>query len=208
MTHTGKRDLVMMTVQVMKGPDAGYENIGEQHLFTTYEQLLFSRVTALAEKAGKHVSLLVVPASNVFDAIAQTAAHLDSADIWAGRSGVMTPEEQAKHLGEAWERLPNKPSREVCFHVVEPDGRVDEFHLGAHAPKLSGEEINLIHRLWLDVTREGEWEGVHHRDIVAVALARLEEDLHGRARRRVMEQVRATARTESRPSDDEEGESG
>ena len=27
MTHTGKRDLVVMTVQVMKGPDAGYEDI-------------------------------------------------------------------------------------------------------------------------------------------------------------------------------------
>src|SRR5205085_1256964 len=83
MTHTGKRDLVVMTVQVMKGPDAGYENIGEQHLFTSYEQLLFSRVTALAEKAGKHVDLMVIPSTNVFDAIAHTASHLDSADIWA-----------------------------------------------------------------------------------------------------------------------------
>ena len=46
-------------------------------------------MTAVAEKAGKHVDLLVVPGTNVFDAIAQTAAHLDSADIWAGRSSVM-----------------------------------------------------------------------------------------------------------------------
>src|SRR5437764_124642 len=81
LTHTGKRDLVVMTVQVMKGPDTGYEHIGEQHLFTSYEQLLFSRVTALAEKAGKHVDLLVVPSSNIFEAIAHTASHLDSADI-------------------------------------------------------------------------------------------------------------------------------
>ena len=33
-THTGKRDLVVMTVQVMKGPDAGYEDISENQLFT------------------------------------------------------------------------------------------------------------------------------------------------------------------------------
>src|SRR6266496_650284 len=111
-THTGKRDLVVMTVQVMKGPDAGYEDISEHHLFTNYEQLLFSRVTSLAEKAGKHVDLVVVPGSNVFDAIAQTAAHLDSADIWAGRSSVMDPEEQARLIGEAWERLPKKPNRQ------------------------------------------------------------------------------------------------
>ena len=34
MTHTGKRDLVVMTVQVMKGPDAGYEDISQNQLFT------------------------------------------------------------------------------------------------------------------------------------------------------------------------------
>src|SRR5229473_1834872 len=111
MTHTGKRDLVVMTVHVMKGPDAGYEDISENQLFTRYEQLLFSRVTAVAEKAGKHVDLLVVPGANVFDAIAQTAAQVDSADIWAGRSSVVSPEEQAKHIGGAWERLPKKPNR-------------------------------------------------------------------------------------------------
>src|SRR6185436_8105705 len=53
MTHTGKRDLVVMTVHVMTGPDAGYEGISHDELFTRYEQLLFSRVTAAAEKAGK-----------------------------------------------------------------------------------------------------------------------------------------------------------
>jgi hypothetical protein len=122
MTHTGKRDLVVMTVHVMKGPDAGYEDISENQLFTRYEQLLFSRVTAVAEKAGKHVDLLVVPGTNVFDAIAQTAAHLDSADIWAGRSSVMAPDDQAKQIGDAWERLPKKPNRQVTFHVVDPNG--------------------------------------------------------------------------------------
>src|SRR3954471_19036048 len=124
MTHTGKRDLVVMTVQVMKGPDAGYQDISEAQLFTRYEQILFSRVTAVAEKAGKHVDLLVVPGTNVFDAIAQTAAHLDSADIWAGRSTVMEPSEQARRIGEAWERLPRQRNRPVCFHVVETSGAV------------------------------------------------------------------------------------
>ena len=48
--------------------------------------LLFSRVVALAEKAGKHVDLLVVPSSDIFQAIVQTAAQLESAEIIAGRS--------------------------------------------------------------------------------------------------------------------------
>ncbi|HEX3558663.1 MAG TPA: APC family permease, partial [Pyrinomonadaceae bacterium] len=197
-THTGKKDLVVMTVQVMKGPDAGYENIGEQHLFTSYEQLLFSRVITLAEKAGKHVDLLVVPSSNVFDAIAHTAAQLDSAEIIAGRSSVMTPEEQARRLGEAWESLPHKPSQQVCFRVVEPDGRVSDFYLGAHAPHLSDDDINLIHRLWLDVTHEEGGADAHHKEIVAVALARLEDDLKGKGRRGVLEQIYKLMRRRSR----------
>jgi amino acid transporter len=190
LTHTGKRDLVVMTVQVMKGPDTGYENIGEQHLFTNYEQLLFSKVIALAEKAGKHVDLLVVPSSNVFEAIAHTAAQLDCSEIIAGRSSVMSPEEQANRLGEAWEALPHKPNHQVCFRVVEADGTTHDFYLGAHAPHLADDDITAIHKLWLDITHEKGGEDAHHKEIVTVALARLEEALRGDERRSVLEQIR------------------
>jgi amino acid transporter len=189
-THTGKRDLVVMTVQVMTGPDAGYQDISENQLFTRYEQLLFSRVTAVAEKAGKHVDLLVVPGNNVYDAIAQTAAHLDSADIWAGRSSVMEPGDQAKHIGDAWERLPKKPSRQVTIHVVDPAGPVNDFTLGAHAPTLADADVDLIHSLWLDVSKKGGVEDLHHREIVTAALARLAEDLRGPERERALEALR------------------
>jgi amino acid transporter len=198
LTHTGKRDLVVMTVQVMKGPDAGHEHIGEQHLFTSYEQLLFSRVIALAEKAGKHVDLLVVPSSNVFEAIAHTAAQLDSSEIIAGRSSVLSPEEQAKRLGEAWEALPSKPQHEVCFRVVEADGETNDFYLGAHAPRLADEDINIIHKLWLEVTREKAAKDAHHKEIVTVALERLEKDLQGTERRRVLEQIGGLMRSRGR----------
>jgi hypothetical protein len=206
-THTGKRDLVVMTVQVMKGPDAGFEDIGEQHLFTNYEQLLFSRVTSLAEKAGKHVDLLIVPGANVFDAIAQTAAHLDSADIWAGRSSVMAAEEQAKMIGDAWERLPNKPKRQVCFHVVEPDNRVDDFDIGAHAPKLADEDVNIIHKLWLDVTNERGMDDLHHKEIVTAALAHLEEQLKSKGRQEMLDRMRALIGKRS-CKDQERGDNG
>jgi amino acid transporter len=206
-THTGKRDLVVMTVQVMKGPDAGYEDIGEQHLFTNYEQLLFSRVTSLAEKAGKHVDLLIVPGANVFDAIAQTAAHLDSADIWSGRSSVMRAEEQAKRIGEAWERLPNKPKRQVCFHVVEPDNQVDDFDIGAHAPRLADEDVNLIHKLWLDVTQERGLDDLHHKEIVTTALANLAEQMNNKGRQAILDRMRALIDKRSR-KEQEGGDNG
>lgn len=197
LTHTGKRDLVVMTVQVMKGPDAGHENIHENQLFTGYEQLLFSKVVSLAEKAGKHVDLLVVPSSNVFDAIAQTAAHLDSAEVIAGRSSVLAPEEQAKHIGEAWEKLPYKPKHQVCFKVVDADGSVEDFYLGAHAPKLTDEDVELIHRLWLDVTKEKELGDFHHKEIVTVALAGLAEEMKSERRRESLHRMRALMRKRS-----------
>src|SRR5437016_7984965 len=37
-THTGKTDLVVMTVHVMRGPDTGYQDIAEDRLFSRYEQ--------------------------------------------------------------------------------------------------------------------------------------------------------------------------
>jgi amino acid transporter len=190
LTHTGKRDLVVMTVQVMQGPDAGYENIAEQHLFTNYEQLLFSRVIALAEKAGKHVDLLVVPASNVFEAIAQTAAQLECAEIIAGRSSVMSPAEQARRLGEAWEALSHTPKQQVCFRIVPADGKTLDFYLGAHAPELSDHDIEALHRLWLEITQEQGAEQVQHKEIVALALARLERAFQGQERRSILKQIR------------------
>lgn len=96
LTHTGKKNLVVMTVRIARGPDAGYEDLDVKRLFSAYEQQLCTRAVVLAEKAGKHVDLLVVPSSDLFQAAAITAAQLDSHEIYAGRSGVMTPEEQAR----------------------------------------------------------------------------------------------------------------
>jgi hypothetical protein len=174
----------------MKGPDTGYEDMPEQNLFTSYEQLLFSRVIALAERAGKHVDLLVVPSSDVFEAIAHTAAQLEASEIIAGRSSVMSPEEQAKRLGEVWESLPHQPRHNVCFRVVHLDGASDDFYLGAHAPQLADNDINVIHRLWLEITREKGSGDVHHQEIVTLALARLERALRADQRSEVLEQVR------------------
>ena len=132
MTDTTKKDLVVLTVHVTKGPHAGYEDIHEEHLFTGYEELLFTRVVALAEKAGKPVSLLVVPSSNVFQATALTAAQLDSSEIIGGRSPVMKPEEQAELLEQAWQELPNRPNHALQLLVIGSEGRIDSFYLDGH----------------------------------------------------------------------------
>jgi len=196
LTHTGKRDLVVTTIHLMRGPDTGYENIAEDRLFSRYEQYLFSKVVALAEKAGKTVHLLVVPSSDIFQAIVLTAAQLHSSEIIAGHSSVMTPEQQAKLLGEAWERLPGKQQERIRFRVIGPGEEIRDFYLGAHAPELSDDEINFIHQLWLDVTKEKGLESIRHGQIVIAALVRLADELHEEGRGQVLALLRALSESE------------
>jgi amino acid transporter len=196
-THTGKKDLVVMTVHLLRGPDTGYEGIAEDRLFSRYEQYLFSKVVALAEKAGKTVHLLVVPSSDIFQAIALTASQLRSSEVIAGSSSVMTPEHQAKLLGDAWERLPNKTQERVRFRVISPDGEIRDFYLGAHAPELTDEEINFIHKLWLNVRGERGLEDIRHKQIVIAALVRLADELHQDRRQQVLAFLRTLKKGET-----------
>jgi len=195
-THTGKKDLVVMTVHLLRGPDTGYEGIAEDRLFSRYEQYLFSKVVALAEKAGKTVHLLVVPSSDIFQAIALTASQLRSSEVIAGSSSVMTPEHQAKLLGDAWERLPNRTQERVRFRVIRPDGEIRDFYLGAHAPELTDEEINFIHKLWLNVRSERGLDDIRHKQIVIAALVRLADELHHDRRQQVLEFLRTLKKGE------------
>lgn len=195
-THTGKKDLVVMTVHLMRGPDTGYADIAEDRLFSRYEQYLFSKVVALAEKAGKTVHLLVVPSSDIFQAIALTAAELRSSDIIAGRSSVLSVEQQAKLLGDAWERLAHKPQERIRFRVIGSDDDIQDFYLGAHAPDLSDEEINFIHKLWLNVRDERGLEDIRHKQLVVAALVRLADELHAGARESVLDFLRLLKKTQ------------
>src|SRR5262249_46030218 len=85
-TNIEEKDIVVMTVRLIRGPDSGERDLYDESLFTEYEQRLFTRVVALAEKNGKPVELLVVPAKNVSDAVAQTAVRIDASEIVEGAS--------------------------------------------------------------------------------------------------------------------------
>ncbi|HKG21372.1 MAG TPA: APC family permease, partial [Blastocatellia bacterium] len=177
-TNTVEQDIVVMTVRLVSGPDGGERELYDENFFTEYEQRLFTRVVALAEKHGKPVDLVTVPSTNIFDAVAQTAQRLDSAEIVAGESLKMTAQEQARQIGRAWERSSEKPRRQVKFTIIKPGGEM-VVYLGAHAPRLTEGDLNLIHDLWLRVSSVQSRRRVHHRDIVRVALNRLKRDIHG-----------------------------
>ncbi|HVG19680.1 MAG TPA: amino acid permease, partial [Blastocatellia bacterium] len=179
--NTEEQDIVVMTTRLVAGPGGGESELYDENLFTEYEQRLFTRVVALAEKHGKPVELLVVPATNIFDAVAQTALRLDSAEIVAGQSSKMTPQEQARQIGRSWESVRNQARRQVKFTVVDAEGNELAVNLGAHAPHLTEDDLNLIHDIWLQVSSIPSRRRVHHRDVVRVALNRLKRDLRGQS---------------------------
>jgi hypothetical protein len=175
-TDTAQRDVVVLTIRLLTGPDAGVSDIEREELFTDYEQILFTKVVAVAERQGRAVKLLVVPSTNAFDAISQTAARLQIREIAMGESAKMSASDQALRLGQAWDRTRRDASLATSLSVYTADGRVRRFSLGAHAPDLSPDDVERIHELWLEAVKI-VGPSIHHRDIVAAALGSLRDEL-------------------------------
>jgi hypothetical protein len=84
----------------------------------------------------------------------------------------MTAEDQAFYLGQAWEALP-EPKRQSNFYVVSHRGETKAFYIGPHAPALGPDDVQLVHRLWLNMRRDPSMQDLHHSDIITYALTHL-----------------------------------
>jgi amino acid transporter len=193
-TNVRKHDIVVMTVRTIP-PGAGEYELSEEQLFTDYEKELFTRVVALAEKEGKPVELLTVPGVDPFDAMVQTAARLKASRLVTGVSARMSSEELARRIGLAWERLP-EPRHAFSLEIISPDRPSVYVNLGPHPPRLWPEDIERLHELWLQLSSLEEFGArLHHRDVVGVALRRLERDLASDKREEVLEDLRRELRS-------------
>ena len=94
-----------------------------------------------------------MPAVNVFDALVGTVMRLRSSDVYVGESATLSAADQARLLGEAWERADKPDALDVRLVIHHRSGRTDTYHLGAHPPSLSPGDLDLIHRLWLDAVK-------------------------------------------------------
>jgi amino acid transporter len=170
-TSTEDQDVVVISVRMMGVGGPEYLSAADQS-FSEHEQMLFTKAVSVAESFGKKVSLLVVPAGDVFAALAQGANSLEMDSVVSGVSSKMTAEDQAFHMGQAWEALP-EPKRQFNFYVISPSGEVKVFYIGPHAPSLSPDDVQLVHRLWLNMRRDPSVPDLHHSDIITYALTRL-----------------------------------
>ena len=200
-TNLRRHDIVVMTVRQLSAGSGEYE-LRDDQLFAGYEQELFSHVVSLAEKEGKSVELLVVPAVDPFDAMVQTATSLRASKLVAGVSPRMESDELAHRIGLAWEQQP-APRHPFSLEITHPDRPSTYVNLGPHPPRLWPEDVDLLHSIWLRLTEhDGVGSKLHHRDVVGVALQRLEEELGTSDRARILRQVEsAVHRHEGADSD-------
>ncbi len=175
-TDTRKLDIVVLTVRGVTPAGSGEYGLSPDQIFSGDETTVFTKVVSLAEKAGKHVELMVVPGADPYAAIVQTAQRMQSSRIVMGLSPVLDPSEQGRLVGIEWEKLP-QPRPSLSLEIVASGGKSVFFNLGPHPPRLWPEDVQLVHQLWLTLSNLVPKGKLHHRDVVGVALRRMQEEL-------------------------------
>jgi amino acid transporter len=172
----GRRDVVVLHVRLLRRAASGEYDLEAEQLFGSIEQQLFSQALSIAEKRGKTIRLAVVAANEIWDAILSAATSLQSSTIVLGHSPKESTEEQARHIGDAWEKLPD-PKPQFNLEIHQANGDKVYKVLGPHAPNLTGNEVNLLHRLWLRFSESAAPLELHHHDVVHFALEEVMKEL-------------------------------
>jgi amino acid transporter len=186
----GRRDVVVLHVRILRRAASGEQELDADQLFGSIEQHLFSQALSLAEKRGKSIRLAVVASNELWDGILRAGQSLQSSTIVAGSSGKWQSEEQARQIGDAWERL-GDPKPQFNLEIHMPTGDKVFKVLGPHAPNLTANEVNLLHRLWLRFSDLVQPEELHHHDVVHFGLEELQKDLDAGKEEELVARLRA-----------------
>jgi len=185
----GPAEIVVLHVRILGRAASGESDLAADQLFSSIEQLLFTKVLAIAEKEGKPVRLAVAAANDLWESILRTAANLESSAVVVGSSSKMGTDQLAREIGMAWERMP-EPRPHLNLEIFAPSGQEQIFYLGPHTPRLTPKEIDLLHKVWLDLSDKLQCEEIHHHDIIHFALAEVEREIAAGQESDVLERLR------------------
>jgi amino acid transporter len=173
---TDKQDVVVLHIRLLRRAGSGEHGVVPDQLFSTNEQMLFSKALAIAEKSGRTIRLVVIAANEVWDGILRSAQSLQASILVLGLSPRVPVTEEARLAGDAWERL-GDPKPQLTLEIYSPGGHESVFYMGPHTPRLTPKEIDLLHSIWLELGNDLGPEELHHHDVVHFALDELEREI-------------------------------
>jgi amino acid transporter len=187
--NSQKQDVVALHIRILRRGASGEHDLLPKQLFTFREQELFTRALSLAEKKGKPIHLAVSAASEIWDGVLRSAQNLEASSLVLGSSSKMPITEEARRAGLAWERLPD-PKPQLALEIFTPTGLDQVFYLGPHAPHLTPNEINLLHKIWLRFSTELASQELHHHDVIHFALSEIEHEIAAGRGSEMLERLR------------------
>src|SRR5712692_5086093 len=184
-----QQDVVALHLRFLDRAGGGEYELEPEQLFSSEEQILFTRALGLAEKKGKTIHLAVAGATEKWGAILRSAQNLQSSAVVLGASPNRAVTEEARIAGLAWERL-SHPKPQLTLDIHSSGGQEHIFYLGPHAPRLTPKEVDLLHGIWLELSSDVAPEEIHHHDVVHIALEELRQELSHSQREEVLNRVR------------------
>jgi amino acid transporter len=193
-TDISKEDVVVVSVHLTSPAGSGEHDLRKDQIFGLRETEVFSKVVSAAERSGKHVALLAVAGTNPLVAILQTAIKLKSARIVLNHSPQFrSAGDQARAVEKQWKQLP-APRFPIALEIVPEDSSKSHFYIfGQHPTRLWPEDFERIHKLWLEISEKEPGDEIRHRDVVNVALSRLDKEFHSDQGIKILDEIRREA---------------
>jgi amino acid transporter len=187
--RTREAEIVVVHIRLLRRAASGEYELAPDQLFSTIEQLLFTKVLSIAEKEGKPVRLAVAASNDLWEGVLRAAASLQSSTVVVGSSSKYPVADQARQIGLGWEHL-SEPRPHLTLEIYTASGQDQVFYLGPHEPRLTPNEIDLLHKVWLQLSEKLPDQELHHHDVVHFALAELERQIASGEGDEVMRRLR------------------
>ena len=109
------------------------------------------------------------------------------------KTGIFSNSVDPDENGDLLYDLRRPLEQDVSLEILT-EGRPSYYvNLGPHPPRLWPEDLDRLHDLWLDLQNDFG-SRLHHRDVVGVALRRLEKDLESQRRPEALSDINTELR--------------